>query len=324
MTDKTPVALFTYNRPEHARLTLEALAKCSRLSECDFYFFSDAPKTQDVGQEVESTREILQEWQPVFGAHIVSRRKNLGLAGSIVSGVSELCERYGRVIVLEDDLIVGPDFLHFMLTSLDHYENNDEVMQIGGFTVSTPENLSSDVFLLPVTTTWGWATWERAWQHFSWDPIDLSAAQYDQDWLRLFNLDGTCNFSGMLEDRLQQRNDSWGILWWYAVSRRRGLVAYPRNTLVWNGGFDGSGVHCGSSKFSDDHSISVLGQSQFPSDPVFPATVEYEPSHLRQLEEFFRNRNSGDISKKIINRVPSPFKHYLSRFIRKFHNVIKK
>ena len=289
MSSRTPVAIFTYNRAEHTERALDALCRARRLEDCDFYFYSDGPRTEAALAGVEATREVLRRWAPRLNATVVERPGNLGLAKSIFTGVSDLCDRYGRVVVIEDDLVVSPDFLHFMIESLDRYENEPNVMQVGGLTLSPPSDLEADAFMLPVTTTWGWATWKRAWQHFAWEPEDLDEARRDEAWRQLFDINGTCTFSAMLEDRIAGRNDSWGILWWYAVSRRRGLVLYPRHSLVWNGGFDGSGIHCGDDDFLQQEEVAAYAQSKFDTKLSLPPALDYDVQHLKLLEEFFRS-----------------------------------
>lgn len=307
VAERTPVAVFAYNRPLHLQRALESLSRCHRRKECEFFFFLDGPRTEAVRPQVTETRKVLKEWAGSFNAQIIERDSNQGLATSIVSGVTELCGKYGRVIVLEDDLVVGTDFLHYMLESLNEYEDEENVYQVSGFTVSSPENLTTDVFLLPVTTTWGWATWQRAWEFFSWQPKDLDVAKSDIEWCRLFNLNGTCAFLKMLDDRLSGRNDSWGILWWYAVSRRQGLVAYPKTSLVWNGGFDGSGVHCGSGEFAGQRAPESLSNSNFSGKLIFPASISYEGSHLTRLENYFRGQACNKISGKIVRNIYHAF-----------------
>lgn len=297
---KTPVAVFTYNRPEHTNRALDALSKCRDIDACEFYFFSDGPRIDSAGQDVEATRSVLRKWEKLLEAKIIKQQSNIGLAKSIVAGVSDLCEHYGRVIVVEDDLIVSPDFLHFMIHSLDHYKDEPRVMQVGGFTISPPEGLTTDAFLLPVTSTWGWGTWQRAWQNFAWMPKDLDVARKDHQWLNLFDLHGAGSFSSMLEDRLAGRNDSWGILWWYAVSRSNGLVLYPSRSLVWNGGFDGSGIHCGSGDFLQQGEISNYSKNKLPSTLSLPFTLEYPPEHLTMLENFLRKQQFNGSSVRLV------------------------
>lgn len=322
MNKKTPVALFAYNRPEHTQRALDALSKCRKIEDCEFYLFSDGPRSNDAKVDVDVTRKVLHEWATDFNARIVEQPRNLGLAKSIVTGVSELCKQYGRVIVVEDDLVVSPDFLHYMIQSLDHYENEDQVMQVGGFTLSPPLEIVTDAFLIPVTTTWGWATWQRAWQHFSWEPVNLEAAKLDVEWSNLFNLNGTCTFSSMLEDRMAGRNDSWGILWWYVVSRRNGLVVYPTKSLVWNGGFDGSGIHCGSGDFLQQGDASNYLRTSLPTSLAFPPGMRFEPAHLLQLEKFFRSRLTGGQPEQDGAGAKMRLKAVTKKIIEKFRNAI--
>lgn len=285
----TPVAFFAYNRPEHADRALRSLSTCRRFNECDLFLFADGPKNDEAKQKVEATRELLRHWAERLDANLVERPVNLGLARSIHAGVSELCDRYGRVVVVEDDLVLGADFLDFMIAALDRYGDDPTVMQLGGYTLSPPERVSDDAFLLPVTTTWGWATWRRSWKYFSWEPEGLEQARGDAEWQRLFDLNGPGFYTNMLEDRLAGRNDSWGILWWYAVSRRRGLVVYPAQSLVWNGGFDGSGVHCGQGDFTGRAGFDREGW-RLQQPPRFPEGLVFEPAHLRQVEMFVNGK----------------------------------
>lgn len=288
---RTPVAVFFYNRPEHARRVLDSLAACARRDDCEFHFFADGAKTPAHAEAVGQTRALLRRRAPEFDARLVEREHNLGLARSIAGAVGELCRTHGRVIVVEDDLVLDPDFLHFMLAALDRYADDAEVLQVGGCTLSPPAELATDGFLLPVTTTWGWGTWQRAWEHFEWSPQVQDDLRTDPDWLDRFNLGGV-DFMRMLDDRLAARNDSWGVLWWYAVARRHGLVAYPARSLVWNGGFDGSGVHCGTGDPFPDAAGPAAG-TPLPARPAFPAAVRCEPRHLEGLREYFRTTYGG-------------------------------
>lgn len=322
MNKKISVAVFTYNRPEHTQRTLDALSKCWRIEDCEFHFFSDGPRVSADCVAVNATRKVIHSWAFHFGATVVERPQNFGLAKSIVSGVSSLCELYGRVIVLEDDLVVSPDFLHFMIESLVRYENEEQVMQIGGFTIAPPSGLTADAFFLPVTTTWGWATWQRAWKKFSWDPLELEEAKLDSEWRRRFDLNDTCAFSSMLEDRITGKNDSWGILWWYAVSRLHGLVVYPAKSLVWNGGFDGSGVHCGRGDFLQQGQASRYLQAGLPPSLLFPSVTEYSSDHLLQLEAFFRQRQTDSQSELTGAMFKTQLKSLVEKVKEKFHHAI--
>ena len=287
---KTPVAVFAYRRPRHLDQALVALGQCVRLDDCHVHIFCDGPRGDEDAARVASTREIARAWAARHPARVVERDENRGLARSIAGEVSALCAESGRVIVLEDDLQPAPDFLVFMLAALDRYACEPRVMQVAGFRPRFPWLGGGDACLLPCTTTWGWATWQRAWQHFAWEPAGIEQLR-DPAVRRAFDLGDSYPYSQMLEDRLAGRNDSWGILWWWAVFRARGLVLYPRESLVTVGGFDGSGTHC-----DEGSGALVHGQSagRFPWEgAVFPDRVEPDPAALRELGKILRAGTSA-------------------------------
>jgi GT2 family glycosyltransferase len=243
---KTPIAVFVYKRPEHARLLLESLERCDRLSECVVTIYCDGPKSADDRLALEATRNVVHDWSARVGAEIIARETNLGLSQSIVSGVSELCDQYGRVIVVEDDFVLNRSFIDYMLQGLDRYADAHNVYQISGYMFPMRHPRKPDAFFLPLTTTWGWATWARAWRVFDWDVTNALERLQDAELRREFDLDGSYPYTAMLEQRLRHENDSWGILFWWAVFNRGGLALHPRESLLTVGGFDGSGTHVGS------------------------------------------------------------------------------
>jgi Glycosyl transferase family 2 len=249
MSRRTPLALFVYNRPGHTIRALNAISRLDRLDEIDLIIYSDAPKVEAHAALVDEVRAVVRAYAESHRAEVVQRRENLGLARSIAGSVSNLTEAFDRVILLEDDLVPSPDFLSFMLDGLECYQNEPSVLQISGCLLPGSLRTQIDGFFLPLSTTWGWATWRRAWSAFQ--PLtadDRIALDADPELKHRFNAEGMVDYVDMLDARLSGKNDSWGILWWYAVAKARGLVLYPRESLIWNGGFDASGVHCGGTE----------------------------------------------------------------------------
>ena len=161
-----PIALFVYKRPDHTRRTLEALMQCPEFEDSELYIFSDSAKKTEDEKLVLETRSLVKS---VLGekAKIIEAKKNQGLAKSIISGINTLLENYDRVIVLEDDLIVSPLFLNYMNAALDTYQRESSVMQVSGYMYPIKEfsQIKTTLFL-PFISSWGWATWRRAWQKF--------------------------------------------------------------------------------------------------------------------------------------------------------------
>lgn len=300
----TPLALFAYRRPLHTRRALDSLARCTRLEECQPVIFCDAPKTPEQAAEVEATRQVAQEWAGEHDARVVLRDENLGLARSIASGVDELCAEFGRVIVVEDDLVVSPDFVDYMLQSLDRYAPNEDVYQVSGFMFPVEQPEKPDAFFLPLTTTWGWATWQRAWRVFDWEAPGSSESLSDPTWRFQFDLGGSFPYSEMLRRRLAGKNDSWGILWWYAVFQAKGLVLHPCRSLVWNGGFDNTGVHSGRPGDDMQTPREAFVEPRLSSPITFPPEVVADLAALERIASYVRNRTARrPIWKRVLKRV---------------------
>jgi hypothetical protein len=264
-----PIALFVYSRPVHTRRTVEALLKNEPAAESDLFIFSDAPKKPEAAESVRKVRDYIQTIAGFKSVKIIERDKNWGLANSIIDGVTSVVNQYGRIIVLEDDLITSPHFLEYANTALERYQDDGRVMQISGHMFPTEFSTTADAVFLQMTTSWGWATWSRAWQHF--DPESQGFAQLRADGAlrKRFNLDGAYDYFSILEAQLAGRVDSWAVRWHLSVFMRGGLTLFPVRSLVENFGFDGSGTHCGTGQ-----GFGVLSQDFMVG--TFPPVIAHE------------------------------------------------
>jgi hypothetical protein len=291
VSKKTPLALFVYNRPGHTRRALAAIARLQRLSEVTLHVFSDAPKSEKHAEAVDDVRGLICAFALAppkdLTVHLVERERNLGLAGSIAGSVTALTRQYGQVIVLEDDLVPTPDFLPFMLDGLKRYQDDPRVMQISGCLLPGRLQTAEDGFFLPLTTTWGWATWKRAWSAFKpVDAADRARLETDPALRSRFTAEGRFDYVAMLDDRLAGRNDSWGIQWWYAVAKAAGLVLYPRESLIWNGGFDASGVHCGGTEVFQPDPPPQFAAPRLGGEMRLPAKVLIDKNSWAKVLSF--------------------------------------
>jgi hypothetical protein len=271
--DKAPIALFVYNRPWHTRQTITALQKNKFAEESDLFIFSDAEKDSKAAGAVREVRDYVNGIEGFNTLHVVERAENLGLANSIIDGVTCVCEEHGRVIVLEDDLVTSPFFLEYMNAALERYANEEQVMQIAGYMFPVKLEVREDALFLPFISSWGWATWKRAWRHF--DPLAQGYERLlnDATLREQFDLNGHYKYFEMLQAQRRGKVDSWAIRWYLTVFLRQGLALYPRKTLVQNLGFDGSGLNCGVSELAQADLESTFRVSSLPSSvKVSPVT----------------------------------------------------
>lgn len=241
--DMAPVALFIYKRANHTKELIESLRRCDGFNDTKVYVYADGPRSEHDVRDVMNTREVARA---MLGnhAHYIERNENMGLANSIIHGVSKICREYGRVIVLEDDLVVSNKFIEYMNSALYKYRNEEKIMQISGYMYPIDEFICKhEALFLPVTTSWGWATWERSWKLFDKDMHGSEILDNNRNIRIKFNLDGAYDYYGMLKKQKNGVTDSWAIRWYWSVFNNKGLILYPPISMVKNIGFDGSGTH---------------------------------------------------------------------------------
>lgn len=239
-----PILLFVFNRPDHVRRTVEALQRNTLAAESILYIYSDAARTPEQQDAVGEVRRYIHTIGGFKEINIIEREENWGLARSIIDGVTTRVKEYGRVIVLEDDLITAPYFLQFMNDALETYKDEEKVGHIQGCDFTQDSSLP-DTFLIKWTGSWGWATWERAWKYFNPDGKVLLKELEDRKLTYTFDFNGKYGYTRMLRRQIEGKNNSWAIRWNASLFLNDILSLNVGKSLVQNEGFDGSGTNCG-------------------------------------------------------------------------------
>ncbi|WP_285009930.1 glycosyltransferase [Pedobacter faecalis] len=280
-----PIALFVYNRPNHTERTLKFLKQNDLASESRLFVFSDGPKSASDEGKVKEVRELIRNIEGFKSVEIIERRENLGLAKSIIAGVSRLVSDYKQVIVFEDDLITSPYTLTYFNEALQRYQDEERVMHIGAYMYPLRDTPLPETFFYRAATSWGWATWKRAWKHFEPD-ADVLLRQFDKPKRQAFSIDGTMNFWKQLTDYKRGRNDSWAIRWYASIFLKNGLTLNPSHSLVNNIGHDGSGVHSG---INDIYNVVINPK------PItqFPSKLEEDTAAYQAIKAFLSNRKGS-------------------------------
>jgi hypothetical protein len=296
----SPIALFVYSRLDHTRRTVEALLRNKEAIDHDIFIFSDAARTSNVQREVDKVREYLETICGFRTVTIFHRPQNLGLAKSIVDGVTQILSIHERIIVLEDDLVTSPHFLSYMNESLERFSDDERVISIHGYVYPLQEKLP-DAFFLRGADCWGWATWRRGWRLFNPDGPALLVKLKRRNLLKLFDYNGSYHFSQMLETQIKGGNDSWAILWYASAFLSDKLTLYPGRSLVQNIGNDSTGVHCNSVTSYD---------TMLSSTPINLSALKVVPSEIgrsafehyfRQIQGSFLNRVGRRIKSSLLN-----------------------
>ncbi len=237
-----PILLFAYNRPDHLAQTLSALQANHLAAESTLYIYSDAPASDSDIAGVAAVRAMIAQVEGFKQVELILRDTNWGLAASIIDGVTERVKQWGRVIVLEDDLLTSPYFLTFMNEGLSLYAHTEQVMCVQAHLLATAEPLP-ETFFIRFANSWGWATWDRAWAHFQPDGAKLLSQLEQRQATRRFDFDGRYPFTRMLRRQIAGQNHSWAIRWNASLFLADGLSLNAGRSLIRNIGTDGSGTN---------------------------------------------------------------------------------
>lgn len=248
--DLAPIILFVYNRPWHTRQTLEALKLNELAKDSRLFIFSDGIKENSTKQEINKVKEVrslIKEKKWCGEVKIIERRGNLGLANSIIDGVTRIVNEFGKIIVLEDDIKTEPLFITYMNIALEFFNDRKEVFHINGFNnESNLQFLLKEFYFLKFMSCWGWATWKDRWEKLLTNHKEIyRKLKREPEILPKFNYENTLNFHKQLIDNINGEINTWAILWFSTVFLNNGLCLTPKFSLVENIGMDGSGVHCG-------------------------------------------------------------------------------
>ena len=239
-----PILLFVYNRPEHTRRCIESLTRNALAADSTLYIYADGAKDTTQQSAVDEVRSYLRTIRGFKTVNLIERKENWGLARNIIDGVTTQVNRYGKVIVLEDDLVVAPYFLQFMNDALETYKDEPKVGHIQACDFTQDPSLP-ETFLIKWTGSWGWATWERAWKHFNSDGKALLEELEQRKLTYTFDFNGKYGFTRMLRRQIEGKNNSWAIRWNASLFLKDILSLNVGRSLVQNEGFDGSGTNCG-------------------------------------------------------------------------------
>ena len=289
----SPIILFVYNRPEHTRLTVEALQNNTLAKDSELFIYSDAAKSKNSELEVNNVREYIKNIDGFKSIRIIEREKNLGLANSIIDGVGKVINKYGKVIVLEDDIVTSPNFLQFMNNALDFYSDNKSIMSISGYMYpcEIPYSYKKDILLFNRFSSWGWGMWSDRWNLINFDITENDKIFHDKNLQKQFNVGGE-DLYNMLLLQLQGKINSWAIRTALASALNNKVTVYPVKSLAKNIGFDNSGVHCGETHAYDTALDSMflpeVSDVSIDDNIVKIIRKNFAPTKLQKIKSLIR------------------------------------
>lgn len=306
----SPICLFVYKRYDTTKLMLESLLACPECADSELYVFMDEARNDSEADDVEKVRALFDNLQGFKTIHPYPARMNKGMARSVIDGVTTVLEKHESIIVLEDDLVVAPDFLTFMNAALEAYRDRSDIWSISGYTPNLKEIEQYDknsVFLVPRAQCWGWATWSDRWETVDWEVSDFNYLARNKKRRKAFDMGGNDLFR-TLEMEHRERIESWAVRWAYAASKQKMWTVNPMLSKVQNIGLKSSTSHVGW--HDERHNVELLGNKTIIDPNVQPdekLVQAFKKHHdlgiISKIGYFMRLHNLGyDFIKKILHR----------------------
>lgn len=257
----SPICLFVYKRYETTKLMLESLLACPECKDSELYVFMDEARNDDEAKAVERVRRLFDNLQGFRKVNLFPARMNKGMANSVIDGVTKVLQEHNDIIVLEDDLVVSPDFLQFMNAALKTYKDRSDIWSISGYTPRLQElegEGRNGVFVVPRAQCWGWATWSDRWETVDWEVSDFSRLAQSKELRKEFDKGGNDLFR-TLEMERRERIESWAVRWAYAAAKQSRWTVNPMQSKVQNIGLKSSESHVGW--HDERHNVELHGNA---------------------------------------------------------------
>lgn len=291
-----PIVIFAYNRADRLEELLNSLEKNSLIDKMIGHIFVDVPdkkdkKNQKYNQEVVGFLEEYKQRALFKNLTITIAEKHKGLANSVISGVSQIIKEYGKVIVLEDDLIVSNDFLDYMQRALNIYEKDNRIWQISAHSAALKEleNYPYDTYLLPRIESIGWGTWKDRWERTDWEVKSYKKFKFNYLEQFMFNIGGN-DLSYMLKRQMEDiKYDSWAIRWCYQAFKEKKYTIFPRESRIIHCGNDSRSTHgayyC-SQKLKEKYKKCKFTRQKINLKLIFQSRMyNSRPSKIKELLE---------------------------------------
>ena len=229
---KPAIVIPAYKRPAHLLRLLESLNRA---------FYPDEPVQLIISIDGGGEPDVLEAANQFSFRHgtkeVVKRERNLGLRDHILA-LGDLTERYGSVILLEDDLIVSPLFYNFAASALHAYSKQPEIAGISLYSQRynetahlpfLPLQTGFDAYFMQIPSSWGQAWSASQWRSFrNW---------YDSHQHQQFPSDGS-----LPKNVIEWPETSWKKYYnLYMIQKKRWFV-YPYSSFS-TGGCDHESQH---------------------------------------------------------------------------------
>lgn len=299
---KTPILFLIFDRKD---VTVEAFKMIREYRPDRLFIAADGPRQHKKGENerCEATRNAVLDmidWK--CEVKTLFRKENLGCANAVNSAINWFFENVEWGAIIEDDVIVSPDFYKMCEEVMPKYASDSRVMMVTSQCYAPQTKYIADEYTFSNTVLiWGWATWRRAWSL-----MDMSMSRWPStaltDVIKSYGL-----FEGLMRNYYWTHDykhiingdkvNSWYTRWAFSIMSHKGLCLVPKINLSKNIGCSGvGGAHYETSDI-DPYAHLEAGSLQWPLKAPSDVRLDQEMQRYER-QDFFRIRMIG-LKKKI-------------------------
>lgn len=316
MNGPAPIVVFAYKRPQTLRRMLHSLAANELADRSRLIIRCDGAKAGASSAEIEGVRAVRELARAVSGfasVEVHEATANKGLARSVIEGVTDAVERFGRTIVVEDDVRLSPHFLRFMNDALDRFAAVEQVFSVGSWNYfADPRSLPGN-FFLRYPDSIAWATWKRSWDLFELDGTVLMEALRQRDLLDRLDGDGRVRYlSTMLKAQVNGEVDSWAVRWTANSILQEKLNYFPRTSLSLHEGVGPDATHeQGTVDYNKGLELAVAPQPVVEA-PLRESEIAFD-QWASYVKEVFEGGSDTSLKARVWRALPKGLKHWYLR-----------
>jgi hypothetical protein len=298
MAYNIPVLFLIFNRLDTTRKVFEVIRS---IAPKKFYIASDGPRVTHGGEQeqVEKVRKYVLDtidWDCEIKT--LFREKNLGCGRAVSSAITWFFENVEHGIILEDDCLPSLSFFDYCAELLEKYKSNERIYHIAGYNPLTVINDSNTYYFSRIQHCWGWASWRRAWNQYSYDIDGLDKFVAQRKIKNIFKR--ACDRKYWLDIfREMERHeiDTWDYQWAYSIFKNNGICINPTRNMVKNIGFGADATHTMfKSAFHDE-------QEKFEIESIIhPGEIVLDPGIIDDINRKAFGITWGRMIRKIIVR----------------------
>ena len=309
-TFNIPILFIVFNRLD---TTKQVFAKIKEITPERLYIASDGPRSNRPGESetVNSIREFILnsiDWNCEIKT--LFREKNLGCGKAVSTAISWFFENEDMGIILEDDCLPSISFFPYCRELLEKYRDNQRIFHITGHNPLTLTKMPYSYYFSRIQHCWGWASWKRAFEHYSFEITDLDVTLNNKNFKRIFHSkEERLHWIDVFRKMEKHQIDTWDHQWTYAIIKNNGLCINPAKNLVSNLGFNNEATHT-----LDSSSIYNRQPSYEINNMVHPCKIKIDTSLIKKISKVAFNIDIS-ISGKFKRMIPSFIKYPVKKLI---------